>query len=171
MLKVFEEGVVMTRQLEAVPRGDFSPLFGTRPYRGHPFLLNNGPGLQPWIRKIKAGFTPAFLFKIQGCYDQADRGCASGGLQSPFLFVPLSGAHRFFLIMAQDFSPGLQYNWLRVLWPLRATGEQRCLGILLCRHCAALCPDRCSPGLWPWSKCRGSQRVCCVPGRPGGGPV
>src|SRR5690554_1622767 len=147
MLMVFKEGVAMTRQLEAVPRGDFSPLFGTSPYRGHPFLLNNGPGLQPWIRKIKAGFTPAFLFKIQGCCDSC------------------------FPIMVQDFSPGLRYNWLRVLWPLRATGEQRCLGILLFRHCAALCPDRCSPEPLLLSKCRGSQRVCCVPGRPGGGPV
>src|SRR5690554_3492672 len=39
-------------------------------------------------------------------YDQTYRGSASRGLQSPFLPVPLSGAHRFFPIIAQDFSPG-----------------------------------------------------------------
>src|SRR5690554_6289331 len=38
--------------------------------------------------------------------DQTYRGSASRGLQSPFLPVPLSGAHHFLSILAQDFSPG-----------------------------------------------------------------
>src|SRR5690554_590948 len=39
-------------------------------------------------------------------YDQAYRGSASRGLQSPFLPVPLTGAHRFLPIITRDFSPG-----------------------------------------------------------------
>src|SRR5690554_7107519 len=38
--------------------------------------------------------------------DQTYRGFASRGLQSPFLPVPLSGAHRFLLIITRDFSAG-----------------------------------------------------------------
>src|SRR5690554_5799185 len=39
-------------------------------------------------------------------YDQTYRGSASRGLQSPFLPVPLSEAHRFFPIITQGFNPG-----------------------------------------------------------------
>src|SRR5690554_8224587 len=39
-------------------------------------------------------------------YHQTYRGSTSRGLKSPFLFVPLTGAHRFLPIIAQDFSPG-----------------------------------------------------------------
>ena len=39
-------------------------------------------------------------------YDQTYRGSASRGLQSPFLPVPLSGAHHFFPIITQGFNPG-----------------------------------------------------------------
>src|SRR5690554_251537 len=38
--------------------------------------------------------------------DQTYRGSASRGLQSPFLPVPLSGAHRFLSIITQGFNPG-----------------------------------------------------------------
>src|SRR5690554_983326 len=40
-----------------------------------------------------------------GC-DQTYRGSASRGLQSPFMPVPLWGAHRFLPIIAQGFNPG-----------------------------------------------------------------
>src|SRR5690554_935475 len=50
-----------------------------------------------------------------GC-DQTYRGSASRGLQSPFLPVPLSGAHRFFPIIAQGFNPG---------WPCAPAVAQR----------------------------------------------
>src|SRR5690554_2947358 len=43
-------------------------------------------------------------------YDQTYRGFASRGLQSPFLPVPLKGAHRFLPIIAQDFSPGRPFG-------------------------------------------------------------
>src|SRR5690554_6363339 len=46
------------------------------------------------------------VVKEDGLYDLTYRGSASWGLQSHFLPVPLSGAHRFFPIIAQDFSPG-----------------------------------------------------------------
>src|SRR5690554_3365361 len=38
--------------------------------------------------------------------DQTYQGFASRGLQSPFLPVSLSGAHRFFPIITQSFNPG-----------------------------------------------------------------
>src|SRR5690554_8035672 len=45
-------------------------------------------------------------YRLHKVYDQTYRGSASRGLQSPFLPVPLTGAHRFLSIIAQDFSPG-----------------------------------------------------------------
>ena len=75
----------MTRPIEALPRGDFSP-GSSRP----------GGTRAPAAGGVKEGYI----------YDQTYRGSASRGLQSPFLPVPLSGAHRFFPIIAQDFSPG-----------------------------------------------------------------
>src|SRR5690554_5870936 len=46
------------------------------------------------------------VVKEDKLYDQTYRGSASRGLQSPFLPVPLSGAHRFFPIITQGFNPG-----------------------------------------------------------------
>src|SRR5690554_2440863 len=39
----------MTRQIEAEPRGDFSPVFYTCPYGGTPTCPNHCPGLQSWV--------------------------------------------------------------------------------------------------------------------------
>src|SRR5690554_1516328 len=46
------------------------------------------------------------VVKEDKLYDQTYRGSASRGLQSPFLPVPLSGAHRFLSIITQGFNPG-----------------------------------------------------------------
>src|SRR5690554_6948792 len=46
------------------------------------------------------------VVKEDKLYDQTYRGSASRGLQSPFLPVPLTGAHRFLPIIAQGFNPG-----------------------------------------------------------------
>ena len=56
------------------------------------------------------------VVKEDKLYDQTYRGSASRGLQSPFLLVPLSGAHRFFPIIAQGFNPG---------WPCAPAVAQR----------------------------------------------
>jgi len=46
------------------------------------------------------------VVKEDKLYDQTYRGSASRGLQSPFIPVPLSGAHHFFSIITQGFNPG-----------------------------------------------------------------
>src|SRR5690554_2734636 len=51
------------------------------------------------------------VVKEDKLYDQTYRGSASRGLQSPFLPVPLSGAHRFFPIITQGFNPGSSAAW------------------------------------------------------------
>src|SRR5690554_1033839 len=73
------------------------------------------PGLKPWVmigRKwsalcavVVSGLKSAASKKERSmtrCIEAPPR----GGLQSPFLSVPLFGALRCFSIMAQDFSPG-----------------------------------------------------------------
>src|SRR5690554_5050998 len=136
----------MTRPIEALPRGDFSPLSCPCPYGAHRFFpiiaqdfspgsssvpfftraplggtplpLNNNPGFQPWVvpawghpcpcgcRSSKKEMAVTRVVKEGYIYDQTYRGSASRGLQSPFLPVPLSGAHHFFPIIAQGFNPG-----------------------------------------------------------------
>src|SRR5690554_5907103 len=91
----------MTRRIEALPRGDFSPLSCPCPYGAHRFFPIIAQDFSPGrpARRPK-------VVKADKLYDQTYRGSASRGLQSPFLPVPLSGAHRFLPIIAQDFSPG-----------------------------------------------------------------
>src|SRR5690554_2133867 len=74
-------------------------------------------------------------------YDQTYRGSASRGLQSPFLPVPLKGAHHFFPIIAQDFSPGSSSVPFFTCAPLGGTP-------LLPNH---------SPGFQPWVALRGGR--------------
>ena len=45
----------MTRCIEALPRGDFSPLFTRAPFWGTPLFPKYGPGLQSW-EALRAGW-------------------------------------------------------------------------------------------------------------------
>src|SRR5690554_3168271 len=98
----------MTRPIEALPRGGFSPLFLPVPLSGaHRFLPIITQGFNPGSSRPGGTRAPAAgVVKEDKLYDQTYRGFASRGLQSPFLPVPLTGAHRFLPIIAQDFSPG-----------------------------------------------------------------
>src|SRR5690554_2104945 len=83
-----------------------------------PFLPVPLSGAHRFFPIITQGFNPgssrpggtrapaAGVVKEDKVYDQTYRGFASRGLQSPFLPVPLSGAHRFFPIITQGFNPG-----------------------------------------------------------------
>src|SRR5690554_6311852 len=98
-------------------RGLQSPFLPV-PLRGTPLPPNHNPGFQPWVvpawghpcpcgqgSSKKERSVTKVVKEGDGC-DQTYRGSASRGLQSPFLPVPLSGAHRFFPIITQGFNPG-----------------------------------------------------------------
>src|SRR5690554_7114905 len=60
----------------------------------------------PAARGVKEGYVYDQIHQEGDGCDQTYRGSASRGLQSPFLFVPPTGAHRFLPIIAQGFNPG-----------------------------------------------------------------
>src|SRR5690554_942714 len=102
-------------------RGLQSPFLPV-PLRGTPLLPNHNPGFQPWVVRGLGAPVPLRLgasketssmttvVKEGYIYHQTYRGSTSRGLKSPFLPVPLSGAHRFLPIIAQDFSPGRPFG-------------------------------------------------------------
>src|SRR5690554_6362344 len=93
------------------------------------------PGLKPWVMigrdrsalraVLESGLKPAASghpcpgLDVEDVYDQTDRGVASRGLQSPFLYVPFR-AHRPVPIIAQDFSPGLSKKERRMTRQIEA---------------------------------------------------
>src|SRR5690554_3365363 len=94
----------MTRPIEALPRGDFSPLSCPCPYGAHRFF--------PIITQ---GFNPGSEDKL---YDQTYRGSASRGTSVPFFTrAPIGGTP-----LLPNHNPGLQ-SWvdLRVGQEIRKT--------------------------------------------------
>src|SRR5690554_2598075 len=96
----------MTRPIEALPRGDFSPLSCPCPYGAHRFFPIITQGFNPGSSRPGDTRAPAAVVVKEGyIYDQTYRGSASRGLQSPFLSVPLRGTP-----LLPNNSPGLQ-SW------------------------------------------------------------
>src|SRR5690554_7374225 len=118
MTRVVKEGYICDQTYRGLASRGLQSPFLPVPLRGTPLLPNHNPGFQPWVVRGLGAPVPLRLgtskkemavtkvVKEDKLYDQTYRGSASRGLQSPFLFVPLTGAHRFFPIIAQDFSPG-----------------------------------------------------------------
>src|SRR5690554_6281292 len=116
--RVVKEGYVYDQTYRGSASRGLQPPFLPVPLRGTPLPPNHNPGFQPWVvpawghpcpcgcRSSKKEMAVTKVVKEGYIYGQTYRGSASRGLQSPFLPVPLSGAHRFLPIIAQDFSPG-----------------------------------------------------------------
>src|SRR5690554_1850499 len=102
MTRVVKEGYICDQTYRgSASRGLQSPFLPV-PLRGTPLPPNNSPGLQSW-EAMRAGRKSS---KKTSSMTRPIEALPRGGLQSPFLPVPLTGAHRFFPIIAQDFSPG-----------------------------------------------------------------
>src|SRR5690554_5582625 len=119
MTRVVKEGYIYVQTYRgSASRGLQSPFLPVPLSGAHRFFPIITQGFNPgssaaWghpcpcgCRSSKKTSSVTKVVKEGYIYDQTYRGFASRGLQSPFLFVPLSGAHRFLPIIAQDFSPG-----------------------------------------------------------------
>src|SRR5690554_6351063 len=99
-----KKDISITRPIEALPRGDFSPLSCPCPYGAHRFFPIITQGFNPGSSRPGGTRAPtAGDVKEDKLYDQTYRGSASRGVQSPFLPVPLRGTP-----LLPNNSPGFQ---------------------------------------------------------------